>query len=354
MRKIETIQGLRFFAFLLIFIWHLNGYMGISVASHARIAVAFFIITSGFLNCLYIENDINYNSKENYLKKMFNYAKKKISKIYPLYIITMILFIPLSYKNLVIEMNYNILIYVLYVVINIFLLESWLPKNFNTISYAGWYLSLLVFLQFITIPLNDLYKKIYSKIKSNVLIIIAIFILFLIYTIFVSNSSYFYYNFPLYGIFEYSLGFIIGKVYLSEKYKNLFDNKKIATFIEIISILICLIIYNLFYFSSNYFLHTIVEMTITMIIIFVFSFESGYISNILKNKKLVSAGNISGELYLIHNLFTAYVLGIITRVIPHGSCLINFFIFTLIFLLSYIISYYVHYRKDNFKWLRKN
>ena len=53
-KKIEVFQSFRFIAFLLIFIWHLNGYMGITVTSHAKIAVSFFIILSGFLNCIYI------------------------------------------------------------------------------------------------------------------------------------------------------------------------------------------------------------------------------------------------------------------------------------------------------------
>lgn len=348
-KKIEVFQSFRFIAFLLIFIWHLNGYMGISVNSHAQIAVSFFIIISGFLNCIYIEKDNNYNSNDNYLSKMFNYARTKISKIYPLYIITIILFIPLSFKNLVIESNINILVYILYFVANIFLLEAWFPKNFNSISYAGWYLSILVFLQFITIPLNDLYKKLYSKIKSNILIIMIVFILFFIYTIFIGNTFYFYYNFPLYRIFEYFIGFILGKMYLNGEYKKLFYDKKITTFIEIITILISLVIYNLIYSSPNYSVHSFVEMIVIIAIIFVFSHETGYISNLFKNKLLVNSGNISGELYLIHNLFTAYLLGIITRIVPHGNFFINLLVFSLTFVLSYVTSYAVHYRKDYFK-----
>lgn len=353
-KRIEVFQSFRFIAFLLIFIWHLNGYMGISVTSHAQIAVSFFIIISGFLNCIYIENDSNYNSNVNYLRKMFNYARTKIKKIYPLYIVTIILFIPLSFKNLVLESNVSIIIYMLCVIANIFLLEAWFPKNFDSISYAGWYLSILVFLQFITIPLNDLYKRVHSKINSNILIIAAVFILFLMYTIFVGNEFYFYYNFPLYRIFEYFIGFILGKMYLNGEYKKMFCDKKLSTFIEIITILVCLIVYNLFYSSSNYGVHSVVEMLVIMTIIFVFSHEAGYISNLLKNKFLINSGNISGELYLIHNLFIAYLLGIITRIVPHGNFVVNLLVFTLTFILSYITSYFIHYRKDYFKCLKRN
>ncbi len=348
--KINSLQGLRFIAFLLIFIYHLNGYFGQTTFNFARVAVTFFFVLSGFVSMLKIDSHIK-DIKGNTLKQSFIYAKNKISKIYPLYIISLTIFIPLSVKNLVLEEGMNSLLYIVMLVINIFLLESWIPYKFDNIAYAGWFLSTLMFLNFITIPLRKLMLKLNKNdnvLKNFILIIICIFFLFL-YSIIVprNNDIYFFYCFPLYRIFEYFLGMILASIYMKTKENKLLNNKSIMLTI-IFTILEVVVIFQTYKNSSIYlsrgFVSSLSDIVCSMFFIFVIMYEKGIISKLLILKPMVFMGDISGEMYIIHNIMTAYFLGILSRILPNNMYFaIPMFIAT--FILTSVFAYFIHYKR---------
>lgn len=132
MKKIQSFQALRGFAFLLIFLSHSFNRLGWWGAS----GVSLFIILSGFLEGL------KYTDNEYPLLK--DYLKRKIQAIYPLHIVTLVLSIPLSIGIL---KESGILKYMIKLVINALMLQSWFPMegiyfSFNAVS---WYLSLVFF-----------------------------------------------------------------------------------------------------------------------------------------------------------------------------------------------------------------
>ncbi len=344
-KKIDTLQGLRFFAFLLIFTWHLNGYLGIKINNFASVAVTFFIVLSGFVSMLTLEKHVSMD--KNILTNSIQYTKNRFSNIYFLYIITLILYLPLSIKNLVLEDHLSILLFVFYFFINICLLEAWKFKYFNGISYAGWYLSILSFLSFITIPIYHLLKKWNSKnkISKNVIIIGFCFILFYVYSFIIGNRNptFYFYVFPIHHIFEYLAGICLANIYLEIKQKKTGKHLfKTFTIMEVI--LSSLVIFVLFFMNKKHdFILSITNMSIALLLIGVFMFQKGAISKFLQWKPFVFLGNISGEMYLIHNVLIAYILGIFQIVLPH-NLLIQIFSSTLILGLTILLSYLVHYK----------
>lgn len=354
-KKIDTLQGLRYISFFLIFIWHLNGYMGLKTASYASIAVTFFVLLSGFVSMLTLERHLEKMKDTNSLKKSICYAKEKISKIYKLYVITLILYIPLSFKNLVLEQNMNIGIYLLFFLLNLFLLEAWHYDKFNQISYSGWYLSILIFLNFITIPIYQCMKYFNKKngVIRNICFIFLCFLGLFIYSKIVPNEnlSFYYYVFPLYRIFEYSIGICLANIYLKTKDNEVKMDKKLFTLFEIgvVGIVIYLVTISKDILLGPLF--SMINISCCTLLIAVFMYQKGLFSKILSWKPLVILGNISGEMYLIHNVIIAYVLGIASRILPHNIWTAVLMVI-LVFILTVIISYIVHFKM--YKKIQKN
>ena len=346
-KKIETIQSLRFFFFLLIFFHHLSGYFNLRFQSFAAFAVTFFIVLSGFCNGLSYQSHQKNNEKLS-LKNCLKYAINKSRKLYPLYVILIILYLPLSLKNLVLESNTNLVEYLFYLLLNVFLMEAWIYKNFNTISYSGWYLSILAFLEFVTLPLVKLIRNLNKNNKIVKYIIMILFtclmLEFYIITFKDFKYGYFFYVFPIFRIFEYFIGLVLSFLYYKLlKLINFNFKDVIFNLLEIISIIFLWIYILSFWKVSNYSL-LIYNIIVSSFVIFAFAFEKGYLSTILKNKLLVFLGNISGYMYLIHNLVIAYGLGIATRIFDHN--LINQILFPALAFVSTVFLSYIVYRRN--------
>lgn len=92
-KNIKAFQGLRFIAFLMIFMWHAHNFHNINYTNNwATLGVSFFIILSGFLN--------GYKYFDKYdkvkLKDIKELVKRRVGKFYKLHILTLALAIPLS------------------------------------------------------------------------------------------------------------------------------------------------------------------------------------------------------------------------------------------------------------------
>lgn len=131
MKRIQNFQALRGVAFLLIFISHCFGNLKWWGAS----GVSLFIILSGFLEGMKYSN-AKYPPLEDYVKR-------KIGKIYPLHLATLIISIPLSVS---LFRESGALKYFAKLIVNALMLQSWIPIesvyfSFNAVS---WYLSLVI------------------------------------------------------------------------------------------------------------------------------------------------------------------------------------------------------------------
>ncbi len=350
MKQINTLQSIRFFAFMMIFLLHTQTYHFTKFIYSAPCAVSFFIMLSGFL---YGYKYCNYQKNIN-LKEIINFALKKIKGFYPLHLIMLIILIPLSGIFTLVNINdiNEIMIFVKKFVINVLLLQSYTTTDYFYFNGVSWYLSSTVFLIVITLPLIKIISKIGNSSKGIIkLSICMLFILIIdfIYILYIKNNSYsleyWLYVFPPSRITEYVFGiitgFIIGKKgeSLSKKFNTL-----IFTLLELfITLSLIFIIKNVY--IDEWLWRTIIWIIPNTFLIAIFSFEKGILSKLISNKLFIYLGSITFELFLIHGVIISYFLRII------GDNLTNiakFSVLFYIFTLTIIFSVFAHSIRKNF------
>ena len=173
--KIESFQGLRGLAILLIMISHcifLKNAMGQNSLSHlGGFGVELFIMLSGFLTCYW---HLDHPVQALSVREAVKYAVCKIRKYYLLHIITLMVSLPFVWKHLLLEGDIR---YWCIMVINALLLQDWIPKSSVYFSYNGvaWYLSLMFFFLFASSFILRWMKSFNGKMHVMVLIGIVVF-----------------------------------------------------------------------------------------------------------------------------------------------------------------------------------
>lgn len=345
--KIKSLQSLRFIGFIFIFFWHTQRLHNIKFA-YGTLAVSFFILLSGFLNgykYFYKINDIS-------IKSILNFTRKRVNKFYNLHIITLLLMIPFTSFFYITEIKQFVKFFI-ELIINMFLMQSYVNNSNIYFGFNGvsWYLSLTVFLTIVTIPLMYIIKKIKEKTNcSKILVVIAIIILILdiLYALIIEaqglNKQFWLYVFPLARIPEYFIGIVVG-IYFRENKKT----KSKYTILELItlSLVISTILGCVLKIIPEYLSKGVIWIIPNILIIYVFAFEQGFVSKMLKYKILVKLGDLTMEAFLIHQVIIKYVYLII------GYNNINkYSVLIFILIVTIIISYVIY--ESNRKYLSKS
>lgn len=315
---IKSIQSIRFYIILSIFITHLYFLANIPYISdiytkylgNGALGVTFFFILSGFVMRLGYGDKFQNISLNNYI----SFMKKRISKIYPIYIIsTIIMFTFILYQN---SFDFNIIISSLKkLILCIPLLQTLIPIQDINQSFNGatWFLSTLFILYVITpflLKFNYNNKESLKKSVIYMLVMYIIYIVFLYLIIIYSPDKYrigLMYCSPYMRVFQYILGILLGNVFLLIK-DTIKYHKNVYNFFEIISLVLYIIC---FVFSPiiskkiiNNDLSIIVSYSsyifLSMFIIFIFSLEKGIISKFLSMSKNLHMGSISFYIYIVH------------------------------------------------------
>ena len=151
----NSFEGLRLFAFLNVFLLHIGSYRITSFKNNAAWAVSFFFMVSGFLYGykLYSEKNLSINETSDF-------SIKKILKIYPLYLVTLIAMFPFS-GIFNFGLNENLFMWIKTFIYNITLMQSWAfnPKISYAFNGVSWFLSDFIFFIIMTIPIMILLKK---------------------------------------------------------------------------------------------------------------------------------------------------------------------------------------------------
>ena len=138
-KKIESIQVLRAFSIIIIFISHAG------IGNYAILGawgVSMFIILSGCLRGgVKINEYMNINIKDS-----LKFAVHKIKAYYPLHIVTMIAAIPLAIVKIN-NSDLDISTFVIQIVSSILMIRSWIPVHAiaNSLNEVAWYLCLYFF-----------------------------------------------------------------------------------------------------------------------------------------------------------------------------------------------------------------
>ncbi len=305
--KLDSIQVLRFLAFLVVFLSHIV--TNSPVAGGAGVSI--FIVLSGFL-MIY-----NYWEKDRGIQKYslfqsFRFSLDKVKKLYPLHILMMLPAIVLQIYNYKITgagMQFASIDLLKKVAAHIFLVQAWFPdvKMYFSLNVVSWYLSVCVVLYFSFPYIFRWFKKIDSSLKIGI-ISVGIFLVQIL-SAFLSSiynndfAQWFVYTFPLYRIGDFIIGCGIGYLFLKVE-----KTKKYCTFFELLAILIAIvshIIYNKI--GETWWRPSLLFVIPSVILIWVFALNNGKITHFLTNGLTVQAGNLSAYMFLIHQIIIRYL-----------------------------------------------
>lgn len=318
--KIVSLQALRALAFLGIFTSHCG-----SKSALGAWGVSVFIILSGFL--MYV----NYKDKplKSSLANNIQFSINKIKKLYPLHILTMILAIPFMLWGLYLNHSTeNIFLHIGALVLNTFLLQTWIPIEEVSFSLnsVSWYLSLCLFLYFSFPFLMNIIKRFNSKKKAIFTMIgvyvtqILIAILLCVLNVSGEMYSWFTYILPPFRMGDFFIGCCLGYIYVNRS-DNVKDNKLVISLLEIVTILLT-IVTQLIYLGKIRFLgidnfgKTILYVPTSVAIVYLFSINRGIITKALTNKYLVFVGDLSAFAFLIHNIIVKYYSSFARHIVP--------------------------------------
>lgn len=336
---IKPLTSLRFVFALMIFLYHLGGlFYGYNQEflsempakylsfKNGYLGVSFFFILSGFI--------LAFNYKDKLLTKTISYKKfilARIFRIYPLHFITFLYVFVLTIFGGFFNFKFWI-----EVITNLFLIQSFVPSKDIFLAFNGvsWSISneMFFYLMFPVLILVVSKNKKVFKIVTITLFIIMLIIGGLF------DEHWFYYINPLFRIFDFIIGLLIYELYTMLK-KHTYKIK-ISSFLEVISILIFFVFC---YFSQHIdqkFKWSIFFWFPMSLIILVFAFQKGKISNFLSNKSLLILGEISFAFYMVHQL-VIQLLGLLNykfHFFENGYLLI-----LTAFVSSLVLSYLVHF-----------
>lgn len=173
MNKIKGIEGARAIGAFIVVIWHLYTHLDIYFQNFSfryvfrgEWANIFFFVLSGFLAA--------YSMKDKKLPQIGEFCSRRIKKIYPLWLMTTIFFLVLSIAEFWIrnEINISNVSTLLYkTIIDIFLVQSWIPgyPYLFDLNGPGWFLSSMLLLWILTIPMLKIIQKMTTKQKMSFL-----------------------------------------------------------------------------------------------------------------------------------------------------------------------------------------
>ena len=353
--RINSLTGLRVLAMMTIFCSHLSyladtPFQGIySLIDNGRFGVNFFLVLSGFVIAMGYSNTLN---KKNRIQDI-NFVKKRISKIYLPYLITLVLAIPLYINIVMHEEGFSIRLLISRLIINIGMIQSIIPFNKYSTSINGisWFISTIFIIYLFTpgiIRLNNKASKHHTLLRLVFLIIVILFLNCCIYMLirqieyvqFADKDLNIIYINPLIRLFPFLLGIMAYNIY------SLLGNLRIrnTTFAEILGIALFFLWWIIAYKTGFPTVVTeCIDMLVSIVVILIFAFsDKGIVSLLLSKKKMLELGSISLDFYLIHYLVIQYGM-IAAKYFNLNQGIAGILLTILIFSISLSGAYMIHF-----------
>ena len=291
----------------------------------------------------YIGDEISFN-----LRNEVSFVWGKVRRLFPLHIVTTLycaLFI--KYPSFIASWNYKRIISDLpFFFSNLFLQHAWInDRSFNGVS---WYLSVMVFLWVISLPILKMVEVILKK-NNWYIFFLCVFVLTYFalrvwcyaIDIFKLELGWFGYTFPLTRLFEFMWGIMLGCIVRrsGNRIKDGLCSKVVFSIIELFSIF--------YWFYAPYNIvsgtrHTILEwIPSNLLIVIVFMYGRGYISELFSFGELVLLGDISAEAFLIHQIIIK-IYNITAPGTKELSFIGGFYSLVASLVMTIIISYACH------------
>lgn len=298
---IYSLQGFRVLLCLLVFLFHINSQVATNIelfSGFGTLAVSYFFILSGFVH--YISYKPGATFTENKQKTI-----KRIINNYPLHWICLILMIPLKHSDL--ALNFKTVERIL---INASLLQSWIPIQKVCLDFNGasWFLSDMIFMLVMTVPLCKLSNKIKSA-KSLLLAILGIQFIELIFSVllFGEDSQRILYFNPLIRLLDYFAGIVVAKIF--KRYGKEFALNNIYELFTIILIIVLSFIYK--YIPKSFTNAGTLYLIPACFSIFILSTQNGFISRFFSQKFLVGISKGTMYFYMVHQVVNINFKGVL-------------------------------------------
>jgi len=283
---LDSFRGLAALAVVMFHMKVEGSITNLSFFLNSNLFVELFFVLSGFV----ITH--GYGFKTNF--SFYNFFISRSFRLIPLHVIMLFVFILIEIGKLI-AFKHNFTFNhqpftgresLDEILPNLFLLQSWsYLTNYMSFNTPSWSISIEYYMYFIFALL--LYIKSFLKYALWILISISMFILLYthneIITIQIINGlSCFFSGALVYLIYKHTHSFIP-------------ISKNIATVIEAITIML------IFYIISSNLNHkTLIASLFFCIVIFIFAFEKGHISSLLKSNVFAYLGKISYSIYMTH------------------------------------------------------
>ncbi|WP_022767904.1 acyltransferase family protein [Butyrivibrio sp. NC2007] len=310
-QRIDSLQALRAWAFLGIFFSHANFFI-----SWPRLGVSVFYVMSGFLMTYRYENVELIASFKNNL----SFSLKKIKKLYPLHIITMLLVAMIYLRSIILSgWEKGALVSLLvHMGLNAALLQTWVPNRVVNVSLNGvaWYLSVTVFLYFMFPWIKKIIEQaaiIKLSISCGIILCVEVFACIPFVLVFGNDSPvyvWFMYCFPVFRMGDFFIGCVLKRIFFESNVRDMGALK--ATVFEVLAVAVTVFV--LLWLETEpdnivlQALHNQTTMYIPLAAIWVFLFAAskGLLTKVLSNKLMLFIGNISAYSFLIHYVITKY------------------------------------------------
>ncbi|MGR5557317.1 acyltransferase family protein [Vibrio fortis] len=288
---LDSFRGISAISVAVFHIHVLGGFSEYEFFRGSAIFVDFFFVLSGFVffHCYGRRKQVSIR----------DFTLTRVARIYPLHILTLILFLCIEFTKLLVSdfgINLNNVPFSgnndsSYILSNALLLQSWIGSvPHESFNYPSWSISVEFYVYFIF--LITLFLK--QPIRYFSWLSLIAFSIFLHKIEFIEDV-----------ISRGIMGFFIGcftYIIYSALYKSLNVNKLYWSIVEftMIFLMVNLVSGNIPYRDEMAYL-------IFPVTIIVFSFEKGYMSEIFKHKTLIYSGKISFSVYMLH----AFVLQVV-------------------------------------------
>ena len=330
---IKSLASLRFVFAFLVFLGHVH------ILKDA-IGHAFFYNLSGFiLSYVYYDRVI---AREISCSR---FIKLRLTRLYPLYILTLFLAIPLTLH----ELKIDPLVWFAKLLSTVFMVQSYIPDNNWYFSFNGlaWSISDLFFF-YLMFPFI---VRFFDKIKNSFLILgflgVAIGIYVLMHVVPESYQLFVFYINPFFRIFDFGLGVFMFK--LLRRFK-LGSFQPSFTFFEILAIAVLVLFYSQAHNFPEVFRYSIYYWPPMFLFIAVYALQKGYISKLLSYKPFLFLGDLSFGFYLYHQLVLRYVNRINNKLdLISEQWIINSIAFAIILVVCYF-SYHLFEMPVKNKW----